>query len=727
MRPPHKKGPGARPVKTRSRQTKESGRAARSEPADRPAALPAPDLPLRETKLASVKKPAPPAQIEARIASVSIEFERASPTEAATPPQVRVSMTRVAPDGAQEPTSPPLSTPPSPLSTPPSSPSSPPPSRPSPPLTTAEAPDPEVLSRNVARFFEEYGKVYAAFLKPREEGLPQQSVFSDEATEALKSIGQLAEHYLADPQRALRAQSEISTRFLDLWGCTLRRLAGERAEPVVALDPGDKRFADPEWRNNPVFDFMRQAHALTSEWALQLASNADGLDPHTRDKARFWIRQIAGALSPSNFPTTNPELLRETLKQNGDNLVRGMHLLAEDIQAGHGQLLIRQSDSSKFELGVNIAVTPGKVIYRNDLIELIQYAPATPEVLARPLLIVPPWINKYYVLDLNPEKSFIRFAVSQGLTVFVISWVNPDERHRNKGFEAYMREGIFEALDCVIAITGEPQVSALGYCVGGTLLAVTLAYMAQTGDRRINSATLFTTQVDFRDPGDLKVFIDEGQIEAIETQMAKTGFLDGSKMANAFNMLRPNDLIWSFVVNNYVKGKAPAAFDLLSWNSDSTRMTAANHSFYLRNFYLNNRLTKGTLELAGLTLDPRAVRLPIYCLATREDHIAPAKSVFIGAQYFGGDVRFVLAGSGHIAGVVNPPTKPKYQFWLGPHPSGQLETWLTEAVEHPGTWWNDWIAWITAQAPAKVTARIPGSGPYKALADAPGTYVKIRN
>jgi polyhydroxyalkanoate synthase len=715
MRSPRQPGSGKRPAKKQGRQSaKPRAQAARpaAEAAEAPATEPAfvetptkPPAAELAAGLASIQTASEPKPIEGRPTPTPIAPAQAAPIQAAPAQAPPVQPTAV------------------------SAPAAPDRPAPTPPRTAAKPgnPDPEALSRNVARFFEEYGKVYAAFLKPREEGQPQQSVFSDEAAEALKSIGQVAEHYLADPQRAMRAQSDISTRFLDLWGRTLRRLAGETTEPVVGLDPADKRFADPEWRSNPLFDFIRQAHALTSEWAVRLAVDADGLDSHTRDKARFWIRQIAGALSPSNFPTTNPELLRETLEQNGENLVRGMHLLAEDIQAGHGQLKIRQSDGSKFKLGVNMAVTPGKVVYRNDLIELIQYAPTTPEVLARPLLIVPPWINKYYVLDLNPEKSFIRWAVGQGLTVFVISWINPDERHRSKGFEAYMREGIFEALDCIKAITEQPRVSALGYCVGGTLLAVTLAYMAQTGDQRIDSATLFTTQVDFRDPGDLKVFVDEAQVEAIETQMAKTGFLDGSKMANAFNMLRPNDLIWSFVVNNYVKGKPPAPFDLLSWNSDSTRMTEANHSFYLRNFYLDNRLTKGTLELGGLTLDLGAVRLPIYCLATREDHIAPAKSVFIGAQYFGGEVHYVLAGSGHIAGVVNPPTKPKYQFWLGPRPNGAFEDWLAKADEHPGTWWTDWIAWIVAQAPAKVAARVPGAGPYKALDDAPGSYVKIRS
>jgi polyhydroxyalkanoate synthase len=403
--------------------------------------------------------------------------------------------------------------------------------------------------------------------------------------------------------------------------------------------------------------------------------------------------------------------------------VRGMKMLAEDIERGKGELKLRQSDPERFEVGVNTANTPGKVIFRNDLIELIQYAPSTEEVLRRPLLIVPPWINKFYVLDLNPEKSFIRWAVSQGLTVFCISWVNPDERHAEKSFEHYMREGIFAALDAVEAATGERKVTTIGYCVGGTLLAVALAYMAAKGDDRIESATFFTTQVDFENAGDLKVFVDEEQVAAAEANMKARGYLEGSRMANAFNMLRPNDLIWPYVVNVYMKGKAPFPFDLLYWNSDSTRMPAANHAFYLRNCYLENKLTKGEMEVGGVRLDLGKVKIPIFNLAAREDHIAPAASVFVGSKAFGGPVDYVLAGSGHIAGVVNPVNKPKYQYWTGGKVQGTLEDWIAKAEEHPGTWWPYWFSWVEKQAPARVPARQPGAGKLKPLCDAPGTYV----
>ena len=598
------------------------------------------------------------------------------------------------------------------------------------PAPPAVAPHPlpnlEVLSRNIARAIEEGGKVAAAFMKPREDG-EIKSTFSDDVADAVNTLGKVAQHYYLDPKRALEAQTKLSTDFIGLWSATLARLRGEPAGADVANEPGDKRFADPEWRANPYFDFLRQAYIVTTRWAQDLVGNADELDPHTRDKAKFYLRQLSGALSPSNFLATNPELLRTTLAEDGENLVRGLQMMAEDVAAGKGNLRIRQTDASKFELGVNMAMTPGKVIYRNDLMELIQYAPTTPDVYKRPLLIVPPWINKFYVLDLNPGKSFIRWAVAQGLTVFVISWVNPDARQAQKGFDAYMREGIVAALDAIEQATGERDVAAIGYCVGGTLLAITLAYMAAVGDKRISSATFFTTQVDFRDAGDLKIFVDAAQLKQIEEKMAATGYLEGSHMANAFNMLRPNELIWSYFVNNYLKGKEPMPFDLLVWNSDSTRMPAANHSFYLRNCYLENNLTQGRMTIEGKTLNLRQVTIPIYDLAAREDHIAPAKSVFTGAQYFGGPVRYVMAGSGHIAGVVNPADKPKYQFWTGGPPEGDFADWVAKAKETPGSWWPDWAQWIGAQAPEKVAPRTPGDGKLKPLADAPGEYVRVKS
>jgi polyhydroxyalkanoate synthase len=586
--------------------------------------------------------------------------------------------------------------------------------------------DIEAFARNVARLVEEGGKALAAYLKPREEGQIEHGL-SDEIADMVRTLGEVAEYWLSDPRRTTELQTQLGKAYLELWGAAVKRLAGERSEPVITPDPRDKRFADPEWSSNQFFDFVKQVYLLSTKWADTLVADAEGLDPHTRQKAEFYVKQIANALSPSNFVLTNPELLRETLSSNAENLARGMRMLAEDIQAGGGDLHIRQSDMERFEVGRNLAITPGKVIVENALMQLIQYSPSTEMVLRRPLLVVPPWINKFYVLDLTPDKSFIKWCVDQGLTVFVISWVNPDERHAAMGFEEYMRLGPLAALDAIKQATGESKVNAIGYCVGGTLLSVTLAYLAAKRDRRIASATLFAAQVDFTHAGDLKVFVDEEQLRALERRMTARGYLEGKKMANAFNMLRSNDLIWPYIINNYLRGKAPMPFDLLYWNSDATRLPVANHSFYLRQCYLNNALSRGKMKIGGITLDLKKVKVPVYNLATREDHIAPAKSAFLGSKFFGGPVRFVLAGSGHIAGVVNPPGKGKYQYWTGGKAgSGTLEAWLNKATEHPGSWWPDWFEWIKAQDATQVPARTPGGGKLKPIEDAPGRYVKVK-
>ena len=519
---------------------------------------------------------------------------------------------------------------------------------------------------------EEGGKALAAYLRPREEGKIK-SEMADSVTDVVKTIGQVLEYWLADPQRALELQTSLGRAFLELWAVAAKRLAGEEAAAVVAPDPRDKRFADPEWSQNQFFDFLKQVYLLTVQWSERLVKDAE-VDEQTRQKAAFYIKQIGNAIAPSNFVLTNPELLRETLAAKGENLVRGMQMLAEDIQAGHGNLKIRQSDPGMFEVGRNLALTPGKVVFQNELIQLLQYEATTPEVLKVPLLIVPPWINKFYILDLTPEKSFIKWCVDNGITVFVVSWVNPDAKLAEKSFEQYMRDGVIAALDAVEAATGERQVHAIGYCVGGTLLAITLAYLAAKQDNRVLSATLFTAQVDFTYAGDLMVFVDKERVAQLEEQMKEQGYLDASNMATAFNLLRSNDLIWPYVINNYMRGKNPYAFDILFWNSDATRMPAANHSFYLRNCYLDNNLSRKRMKIAGVTLNLNDVKVPIYNLATREDHIAPAKSVLYGSQFFGGPVKYVLAGSGHIAGVVNPPGKPKYQYWTGTQPADPMST-----------------------------------------------------
>ncbi|MFZ0029156.1 MAG: class I poly(R)-hydroxyalkanoic acid synthase [Pseudolabrys sp.] len=587
--------------------------------------------------------------------------------------------------------------------------------------------DVEALSRNVARLIEEGGKALAAYLKPREEGKVKGDSAED-ITDVVKSVGRVAEYWMSDPRRALEVQTSLGRAYLDLWASAVKRMAGEQTEPVAAPDPRDKRFADPEWSQNQFFDFLKQAYLLGSQWADRLVKDAAGIDETTRKKAEFYVKQIANAVSPSNFVLTNPELLRETLASNGENLVRGMHMLSEDIKAGQGTLKIRQSDPSMFDVGRNLAVTPGKVVFQNELMQLIQYEATTKQVLKIPLLIVPPWINKFYILDLTPEKSFIKWCVDEGITVFVLSWVNPDARLAKKSFEEYMREGAITALDVVAKVTGEKQVHAVGYCVGGTLLSITLAYLAAKKQSRVKSATLFAAQVDFSFAGDLLVFVDEERIKQLEAHMKEQGYLEASRMANTFNMLRSNDLIWPYIVNNYMRGKKPMPFDILYWNSDATRMPAGNHSFYLRNCYLDNKLSKGKMEIGGTKLDLKKVKVPVYNLATREDHIAPAKSVLFGSQFFGGPVKYVLAGSGHIAGVVNPPGKAKYQYWTGGKPAGSnVDDWLKRATEHPGSWWPDWLKWLKSHDAKTAPARKIGGGKLKPTEDAPGSYVKVKS
>jgi polyhydroxyalkanoate synthase len=454
----------------------------------------------------------------------------------------------------------------------------------------------------------------------------------------------------------------------------------------------------------------------------------EGLDEHTARKVAFYTRQYIDALSPSNFLLTNPEALRETVASGGQNLVRGLNNLLEDLARGGGeQLRTRMTDERAFELGVNIATTPGKIVFQNDLFQLIQYQAAGGQVFRRPLLIIPPWINKYYILDLREKNSYVKWAVEQGHTVFVISWVNPDAKLAHKGFGDYLTEGAIAALDAIERATGERQVNAVGYCLGGTLLACALGYLAAKRDDRIASATFLASLIDFAEGGELEVFIDEQQVAALEKRMSKRGYLEGSEMAATFNMLRSNDLIWSFVINNYLMGRDPFPFDLLYWNSDSTRMPAAMHSYYLRNFYLKNLLAQpGGIRLNGVSIDLAKVRTPVYFASTQEDHIAPWRSTYAGARLFSGPVRFVLGGSGHIAGIVNPPAANKYSYWAHAKLPAAPEDWLNSATQQPGSWWPDWAGWVAQQGGGKVTARIPGKGRLKALEDAPGAYVRMR-
>lgn len=587
--------------------------------------------------------------------------------------------------------------------------------------------DAEELSRNLARFMEEGSKVFTSYLEKMDNQKGALSA-AHEAEIAGKTIGNVAQQWLQMPEKLAEKQNELFHNYAELWSHSVQQFwHKEPFDPVAKPAPGDNRFQDPEWSENPFFDFLKQSYLLTAQWAEDIVEETDTLDAKTKKKAEFYLGQIASALSPSNFLFTNPQILRETLETNGANLAEGMQQLAQDLKNSSDLLKISQTDTKAFEVGRNLAITPGKVVFQNDVMQLIQYKPSTPEVHEMPLLIVPPWINKFYILDLVPQKSFIKWVVDKGYTVFVVSWVNPDADLAKKSFENYMHEGILTAIDVVTNISKTKQTNILGYCVGGTLLGATLAYMAQVKDDRVHSATFLTTQLDFTKAGDLLLFTDDEQLKAIEELMQEKGYLDGSRMANVFNMLRPRDLIWPYVVNNYLLGKKPFPFDLLFWNQDSTRMPAANHSFYLREFYRNNALARGNMELSGEKLDLSEVKVPVYELAAREDHIAPARSAYLGAKMLGGPVKFVLAGSGHIAGVVNPPNKKKYQYWTNTKSPADLDLWLKNAKEHPGSWWNDWIKWLGARSGERIPARkFATRGKFKPIEDAPGSYVKVR-
>ncbi|HEY7083274.1 MAG TPA: class I poly(R)-hydroxyalkanoic acid synthase [Hyphomicrobiaceae bacterium] len=585
--------------------------------------------------------------------------------------------------------------------------------------------NPEEFSRNMLKLMEDGGRVLSGLLERSNDNGPYS--FASEITEATKLFSEVVQHWLADPGKATATQGALMRDYLQLAGATAQRMVGTSVPPVVMPEPGDNRFNDPEWSRNPYFDFWKQAYLITTRWLEQVLDETEGLDERTRQRAEFYVKQLASALSPSNFPMTNPVVLRETLSSNGRNLLHGMANFMRDLDKSGDVLSISQTDVEAFEVGRNIATTPGKVVFQNDLVQLIQYAPTTDSVHVTPLLIVPPWINKFYILDLGPQKSFIRYMVGKGFTVFVLSWINPDERLKDKTFEEYMTEGLLAATDAVKRETGVEKVNVIGYCVGGTLLGTALAYLAARGEEPFASATFFAAQVDFTKAGDLMLFIDDTQLKALEEMMAERGFLDGSRMASVFNLLRPKDLIWPYIVNNYMLGKKPFPFDLLFWNQDSTRMTPANHKFYLREFYHDNKLARGQMSIGGVKLDLSKVKLPIYELCAKEDHIAPAKSVFIGSRLFGGPVTYVLSGSGHIAGVINPPgEKVKYQYWTNDKKAATLEAWFEGAKEHPGSWWPHYADWLAKQSGAKVAARTPGAK-LGTIEDAPGSYVKVKS
>ncbi len=589
---------------------------------------------------------------------------------------------------------------------------------------TAEhtAPDAATFAKNMGEAAEKCQQILQEFLARQSKDITNAPV---DPLNVGKAFMELFTRMMGDPMRLVERQLGFWQDYLNLWENTAHKFAGDEKAPIIAPDPKDRRFKDESWQENAVFDFLKQSYLLSARWLQNTIGEVEGMDAHTTRKIDFYTRQFIDAMSPSNFLMTNPEVLKATIDSNGENLVKGLSNLLEDLERGKGSLRISMTDHKAFEVGKNLAVTAGKVIYQNDLMQLIQYTPTTKEVYKTPLLVIPAWINKFYILDLQPENSVVKYFVDQGYTVFIVSWVNPNEKLSQKSFDDYMKEGPLAALDAIEKATGEKETSVVAYCLGGTLTAITLAWLeAKKQANRVKSVTYLTTMVDFAEAGELSVFVDEEQLKMLESRMSQQGYLEGSEMAMTFNMLRANDLIWSFVVNNYLLGKDPFPFDLLYWNSDSTRMPAAMHSFYLRNMYQNNRLIEpNALTINGVKIDLRTIKTPTYMLSTREDHIAPWKSTYAGTQVYGGDIRFVLAASGHIAGVVNPPAKNKYSHWVShdhDFPKSP-DKWLEGAKEDAGSWWPDWMKWHEKFRGAKIPARTVGKG----LEPAPGSYVKV--
>lgn len=600
---------------------------------------------------------------------------------------------------------------------------------PFPPFESMLSPDQlkmvETLSANLARAaVTAQGAIAEAALRQAD----RPAALTPDPFHVAPALNEVMTRLAAQPDRLMRAQADLFGQYMELWQTAARRAAGEDVAPVVAPAAGDKRFNDPDWASNPMFDLMKQSYLLSSNWLNGLIAEVDGVDPATKRRVEFFTKMLTDAFSPSNFLISNPAALREVVQTQGQSLVRGMENFAADLERGGGQLAISQTDLAKFKVGENVATAPGKVVYQNDILQLLQFAPTTDTVCEIPLLIFPPWINKFYIMDLRPENSMIRWLTGQGFTVFVASWVNPDQTLATKTFEDYMFEGIYDAAQQVMTQCGVDRVNTVGYCIGGTLLSVALAHMAARGDKRINSATFFAAQQDFAEAGDLLLFTNEEWLQSIEQQMDQAGgFLPSQSMADTFNALRGNDLIWSFFVSNYLMGKEPRPFDLLFWNADQTRMPKALHLFYLRSFYKDNALTTGKLSLGGERLDLSKVKIPIYVQSSKDDHIAPYRSVYRGARAFGGPVTFTMAGSGHIAGVINHPEAKKYQHWTNSELPADVSEWIAGAQEHPGSWWPHWAAWLKARSGDQVPARDPAKGKLKPLEDAPGSFVLVKS
>lgn len=588
-------------------------------------------------------------------------------------------------------------------------------------------PDPTLLSQALMNAYQKSQPMFMDMIKDL-QNTPIQNNFKDLNPDPMNIAGASTNFMTSmatNPVKFWQTQMEYSQKQAQLWQSSIEKLMGSEVEPVITPEKGDKRFKADSWSDSVFFDFIKQYYLLACDFMQESIHNTQGLTEQEKKKLAFTGKLMMDAISPSNFAFTNPEVLQETLRTGGENLVRGLEHIQQDLERGHGNLKISTTDYNAFTLGENIATTPGHVVYENDLIQLIQYEAQTDKVFKRPLLIVPPWINKYYILDLQPQSSFIRWAVEQGHTVFCISWVNPDAKLAQKGFDTYMYEGIIAALDKIKNITGEDDCNTVGYCIGGTLLATTMAYLAEKKkSKRIASATFLTTLIDFAEAGDMKLFMDNEQINDMIEAMSKQGVQKAQELQQTFSLLRANDLIWSFVVNNYLMGKDPFPFDLLYWNDDSTNMPAAMHSFYLRNMYRDNLLKDvGGIEIDGVKIDVRKIKTPSYFLSTKDDHIAPWKATYETTQLMGGPKTFTLAASGHIAGVINPPSKDKYCFWSAAKTPETPEGWLESAKETAGSWWPHWQKWIKTHAGTKIKAREV----QEPIEPAPGRYVTVKS
>jgi polyhydroxyalkanoate synthase len=588
------------------------------------------------------------------------------------------------------------------------------------------APDPAAASQQLAELVERSQRLAQAFWQ--RQGAAQGDGFAIADPHAIgRAFAALGAQLLADPTRLAEAQAQLWRDGLALWQTTLQRMQGEDAPPLIEPEPGDRRFKDQAWSEDLVYDFVKQSYLLSARWLRGLVKDVPGLERRDQEKVDFFTRQLVSALAPSNFVLTNPAVLRKAKETGGQNLLDGLRHLLDDLERGRGRLKISMTDEQAFAVGKNVATSPGKVVFQNELMQLIQYSPSTDQVYQRPLLIVPPWINKFYILDLQPRNSLIKWCVDQGHTTFVVSWVNPRRELAGKDFQDYMLEGPLAALDAIEQATGERAVNVLGFCIGGILVASTLGYLAAKGDDRIKSATFLASLFDFKEVGEVAVFIDDEQIAQMEEHLRAQGYLEGHHMADMFNLMRENDLIWSFVVNNYLLGREPPPFDLLYWNADATRLPATMLLFYLKWVYRENRLLQpGGLSLAGVPIDLSRVKTPTYLFATKDDHIAPWQSCYPGTQAFAGPKRFVLGASGHIAGVINPPAARKYGYWTNPRLPKEPATWLKSAKFQEGSLWPDWSAWLVRKAGKKVPARHPGEGRLKPIEDAPGSYVKVR-